>query len=215
MLNAIMYLNGVKYMAIKDRRQREKEDLRQEILDAARELFVAEGYENVSMRKIAEKIDYSPTTIYLYFKDKNELLHEVCEEAFSKLSDEIVRSQMQGQTPIEVLRFGMYAYVAFGLLNPHHYEVVFVTPKNSGNDTGYSFDASMGKKAFELLSASVANCMSAGDIRGGDVETISQTLWAGIHGVTSLLIAHEGFPFVERETLVSSVIDTMIAGLRT
>ncbi len=202
-------------MKIDERRQREKRSLRQEILDAARDLFVAEGYESVSMRKIADKIEYSPTTIYLYFKDKNELLHEVCEEAFTKLSDEIVRSQRLGQTPVEVLRLGMFAYVAFGLLNPHHYEIVFVTPKNTGNSAGYSFDASMGKAAFELLSASVANCMAAGDIRGGDVETLSQTLWAGIHGITSLLIAHEGFPFVDRETLVSSVIDTMIAGLRT
>jgi AcrR family transcriptional regulator len=202
-------------MAIKDRKQREKENLRQEILDAARELFLAEGYENVSMRKIADKIDYSPTTIYLYFKDKSELLHEVCEEAFTKLGDEIIRNQSLGQTPIEVLRLGMFAYVAFGLLNPHHYEVVFVTPKGTGHEADYSYNASMGKKAFELLSASVANCIAAGDIRGGDVETVSQTLWAGIHGVTSLLIAHEGFPFVDRETLVSSVIDTMIDGLRT
>ncbi len=202
-------------MTIRDRRQREKENLRQEILDAARDLFVAEGYENVSMRKVAEKIEYSPTTIYLYFKDKSELLHEVCEEAFTRLSDEIIRGQRLGKTPIEVLRLGMFAYVAFGLLNPHHYEVVFVTPRGTGHGSDYSYNASMGEKAFELLSASVASCMAAGDIRGGDVETVSQTLWAGIHGVTSLLIAHEDFPFVERETLVSSVIDTMIAGLRT
>ncbi|MBP6001905.1 MAG: TetR/AcrR family transcriptional regulator [Pyrinomonadaceae bacterium] len=202
-------------MTISERRRREKEDLRQEILDAARELFVAEGYENVSMRKVAKRIDYSPTTIYLYFKDKNELLHQVCEEAFTKLSEQIARSQLLGTTPIEVLRQGMFAYVAFGLINPHHYDVVFISPKRA-NSVGeeYSFDESMGRRAFELLSDSVAECMKAGAIRGSDVATVSQTLWAGIHGVTSLLITHDGFPFVDKETLVASVVDTLINGLR-
>lgn len=201
-------------MTISERRKREKETLRREILDAAREMFVAEGYDNVSMRKVAKRIDYSPTTIYLYFKDKSELLHQVCEEAFAKLTEQIVRSQSLGTTPIEVLRQGMFAYVAFGLINPHHYDVVFVSPRRVMHDSiDYSFDESMGKRAFELLSDSVAKCMEAGVIRKGDVATVSQTLWAGIHGVTSLLITHEGFPFVDKETLVASVVDTLISGL--
>lgn len=203
-------------MANRERRQKEKQNLRQEIIDAARELFVSEGYENVSMRKIADKIEYSPTTIYLHFKDKNHLLHEVCEEAFTKLSEQIIRSRQNGETPIERLRLGLFAYVAFGLLNPHHYEVVFVSPKNGGiNEDDHTFDASMGKGSFDLLVASVAECIAAEAIRNGDVDTIAQTLWAGVHGVTSLLIAHHGFPFVDHEALVESVIDTMIDGLRT
>ncbi len=72
----------------------------------------------------------------------------------------------------------------------------------------------MGRRAFELLSDSVAECMKAGAIRGSDVATVSQTLWAGIHGVTSLLITHDGFPFVDKETLVASVVDALINGLR-
>jgi len=69
-------------MGSKQRREREKEALRQDILDAARELFVEEGYDNVSMRRVAEKIEYSPTTIYLYFEDKASLLYAICEETF-------------------------------------------------------------------------------------------------------------------------------------
>ena len=68
-------------MGTKERRAREKEQLRRQILVAARELFVNEGYESVSMRKkFANKIEYSPTTIYLYFKDKADLLDSVCKE---------------------------------------------------------------------------------------------------------------------------------------
>ena len=76
-------------MGIKERREREKENLRRDILDVAREMFATEGYESVSMRKIADKIEYSATTIYLYFKDKNELLYQICEETFEQLGRQI------------------------------------------------------------------------------------------------------------------------------
>jgi hypothetical protein len=72
----------------------------------------------------------------------------------------------------------------------------------------------MGQRAFELMAISVVECIEAGVIRPGDVATMAQTLWAGIHGVTSLMITHEGFPFVDREVLTASVVDTLIAGMR-
>ncbi len=70
-------------MGVQERRARQKESVREEILDAARTLFVKEGYEHVSIRKIAEKIEYAPGTIYLYFRDKAEILERLCEETFS------------------------------------------------------------------------------------------------------------------------------------
>lgn len=203
-------------MSIKIRRQQEKENLRQEILDAARELFVAEGYESVSMRKIAERIGYSPTTIYLYFKDKSELLHEICESTFSKLSDQIEASWFGTSDPLERMRAGLLAYIRFGLDNPHHYDVVLISPKEKHlNNKAYTYENSMGKRAFELLVKSVVECLDAGVIRNADVALTAQTLWAGMHGVTSLLISHEGFPFVEKSRLAESIVDTMIRGIRS
>ncbi len=76
-------------MGIRERRAREKEDLKQEILDAARDLFIRDGYESVSMRKIADRIEYSPTTIYLYFRDKSELFDCLSEQAFGKLLEKL------------------------------------------------------------------------------------------------------------------------------
>jgi AcrR family transcriptional regulator len=72
-------------MGTAERKSRQKENTRQEILDAARDLFVNEGYENVSMRKIAEMVEYAPGTIYLHFKDKAEILDTLCEQTFQKL----------------------------------------------------------------------------------------------------------------------------------
>ena len=201
-------------MGIAERREREKESLRQEIIDAARDIFVSEGYDKLSMRKVAERIEYSPTTIYLYFEDKSALLREVCEEAFYKLGDAIRKAKKTGRTPLEVLRKGLVGYIEFGLAHPHHYEVAFISPKDKIFGEGdYEFEGSAGQQAFSLLSESVAECMASGDIRKGDVATTAQTIWAGIHGITSLLIMHEQFPFVERKKLINSVVDTTIRGL--
>ncbi|MBL8180583.1 MAG: TetR/AcrR family transcriptional regulator [Blastocatellia bacterium] len=202
-------------MAAQPRKQKDKEDLRRLILDTAGELFTSEGYENVSMRKIAERIDYSPTTIYLYFRDKEELLREVCENTFSRLADEILRSYDGATSPLERMRRGLLTYIRFGLANPHHYEVVFISSRvKFMGPNAYSFEGSMGQQAFELLAASVRECAISGDIRVDDIAVTAQTLWAGIHGVTSLLIVHGGFPFVDRDVLASSMVDTLIAGLR-
>lgn len=202
-------------MGISERRQKEKENLRQEILDAAREIFVAEGYESFSMRKVAERIEYSPTTIYLYFRDKTELLREVCEEAFTKLGDAVRDAKQTGGEPLDLLRKGLVAYIYFGLSHPHHYEVAFISPKEKVfKPDEYSYEGSAGQRAFEMLYGSVNECMDAGVIRSEDPAKIAQTLWAGIHGVTSLMIMHDKFPFVEKKSLIESVIETMISGLR-
>src|ERR1043166_7043643 len=104
-------------MGSKQRRAREKEDLREEILDAARSLFVKEGYENVSIRKIAEKIEYAPGTIYLYFRDKAEILARICEETFSKLLRRMDAIRQDTAAPLDKLRRGLRTYIQFGLEN--------------------------------------------------------------------------------------------------
>jgi AcrR family transcriptional regulator len=201
-------------MSVKQRRRREKENLRQLILDTAREMFAGEGYASVSMRKIADKIEYSPTTIYLHFKDKNDLLRQICDETFAKLGEKLGSIGKNRESNLEGLRAGLRAYVEFGLKHPKHYEVTFMLPLTEElGESEHEFAESLGQKAFDYLRGGVADCLASGEIEKGDVDLISQTLWAGIHGVTSLLIGHEGFPFVNKKKLVDSVIDTMLKGL--
>ena len=201
-------------MGVKERKLRQKKFLRQEILDAASELFVKEGYENVSMRRIAEKIEYSPTTIYLYFRDKAELLEEVCHETFSELSRHLTRIQDQSRDPLERLRRGLIAYVYFGLDNPHQYRASLMMPTPESLDKSkYVQPDSPGMQAFDFLRRCIFDCISAGKLRSQDAELISQTLWCGVHGATSLLITHQIFPWVGKEQVIESVADTMIAGV--
>jgi AcrR family transcriptional regulator len=199
-------------MSTSERRERHRASLRREILDAASQLFVEEGYNHVTMRRIAGRIEYSPTTIYLYFKDKSELLHAVCEETFSQLAVKLDRLQKTAATPQGYLREGLRTYVEFGLEHPNQYTVTFLRP-SPGTD-GREFEGSAGSRAFDLLRQGVRACAEHGDIQTPDIETTAQALWAAVHGITSLFITMKGFPFVSRKALVGHTIDTLIAGLR-
>jgi len=196
-------------MGVVERREREKQALRQEILTAARELFVKEGYENVSMRRIADKIEYSPTTIYLYFRDKEELVREMCQETFALLARKLNKIFSVDGDPVEKLREGLKAYIQFGLKHPNHYYTTFMRPNCGGGD----YEGSAGEGAFQKLVEGVAACVQAGRFREMDVLAISQSLWMMVHGITALLVTFgEGFPWVERERLIDLTVDNTLRG---
>lgn len=193
-------------MGVQERREREKQGIREEILEAARTLFVKEGYENVSIRKIAEKIEYSPGTIYLYFQDKADILAQISEETFARLERKLVAINQDATVePLDRLRRGLRAYIQFGLENPNHYVITFVQN---------SFQCSAGARCFGELLKGVGFAMEAGQIKEADVVEISQALWAGSHGVTALLITCPGFPFVEHGRLVEQMLDILMEGVR-
>ncbi len=198
---------------VKERRAREREQLRQEILDAARDLFIREGYESLSMRRIAEKIEYSPTTIYLYFKDKSDLLYNLCEETFARLVREFKGLEQESSDSVVCLRKGLRAYVEFGLKYPNHYRVTFMSPAEpEAKSDKYLNPNSMGMKAFGFLPRLVGEAVRQGKFRNVDVLITSQALWAAVHGVTSLLIAHRKFPWTDKGKVIDHLIDTLLAG---
>jgi AcrR family transcriptional regulator len=203
-------------MGTAERRAREKEELKQLILKAARQLFVREGYESVSMRKIADKIEYSPASIYTYFKDKDEILDCLCEETFAHLHAHklAVLQQMKGD-PLELLKKGMETYVRFGLEHPDHYIVTFIlkAPVHEHAAHGETRKVQAGQRCFGDMRNIVRRCMEEGKIKNADVEETSQALWAGIHGLTALLITQPRFPFVDRESLIKRMIEILVRGV--
>ena len=179
-------------MGVKERREREKSETRDKILDAARELFVTEGYEGVSMRKVAEKIEYSPTAIYVHFADKEELFRELCHEDYAQLA-KVFQSSMISTDPIERLTQIGAIYVDFGTRYPNHYKFMFMTP-HPGHELDEVDREMMGnpeQDAYAFLKWAVQQALEAGCFREEftDAELISQTLWASVHGVISLQIA--------------------------
>jgi AcrR family transcriptional regulator len=180
-------------VGVTERRERERHETRQLILDAARELFVLEGYESVSMRKIAEKIEYSPTAIYHHFRDKQALIEELCVHDFRALAAAFL-SIGRVEDPVERIRRIGQAYVAFGLENPSQYRFMFMTPgvDASGSEKSQEMRGNPEEDAYAFLRAAVTEAIAQGRFRSGyeDADLVSQIMWAGVHGVVSLHIAH-------------------------
>jgi AcrR family transcriptional regulator len=179
-------------MGVKERREREKSETRDKILDAARELFVTEGYDGVSMRRVAEKIEYSPTAIYVHFADKNELFHELCQQDYSRLA-EVFQSSAMSMDPVERLKQIGRTYIDFGVRYPNHYRFMFMTPHPAiePNEEECEKKGNPELDAYAFLKWAVQQAIDAGRLREElvDAELVSQTVWAAVHGVISLNIA--------------------------
>jgi len=179
-------------MGVKERREREKSETRDKILDAARELFITEGFEGVSMRKVAEKIEYSPTAIYVHFADKQELFRELCHQDYARLA-EVFQSSVISTDPIERLKQIGAIYIDFGTQYPNHYKFMFMTPHppHEPDEVDREMMGNPEMDAYAFLKWAVQQAIDAGCFREEltDAELISQTLWASVHGVISLHIA--------------------------
>jgi AcrR family transcriptional regulator len=199
-------------MGVNERKQREKEHLRQAILDAAGEMFLNEGYENVSIRKIARKIEYAPTTIYLYFKDKADLFQCLMNATYSKFIE--TQKEVMGVDPfsdlIESMRKGMRAYIEFGLNYPNYYRLIFMTDMTALGKNINIINDKLGNDSYNILRTLVAACIEQKLFKAVDLNLATQLIWSLNHGVTSLLINSPGFSWVDRETLINQSIEMAI-----
>ena len=189
-------------MGPKERREREREEIRTLILDAARELFASEGVDAVTMRRIADRIEYSPTAIYFHFRDKESLLAELCECDFRDFAHGFV-ALSQIADPLERLRAIGRAYVEFGLANPSHYRWMFMTPKPVNEKTDMSTKGNPEEDAYAFLKQIIGELLEQGRVREGltNVDLLAQTTWGAIHGIVSLEIAKNQDPWVDWASL--------------
>jgi AcrR family transcriptional regulator len=167
---------------------------------------------------VAERIDYSPTAIYLHFTDKQDLVFSLCDETFAKLVLELETLPQEFSDPLVRLRKGCERYIAFGLNHPDHYVPAFVLPPPEDLDPKRKQELmspeSNGLKALRCLRDCIADGVRARKLRKVDPDVAARAAWAAIHGITSLLITHETFPWGDRKTLVAATIDGVIEGLR-
>jgi AcrR family transcriptional regulator len=201
-------------MGIVERREREREEVRRKILEAARELFTTLGYERVTMRAIAEAIEYSPTTIYNHFEDKNTLVDALCEEDFARLLGSLARVPLP-EDPVERIRQLGHAYAQFGLENPNHYRYMFMTPFDQKAGQDHELSPS-GERAFGLLRDAVRDAVRAGRFTAVEPLAAAQVLWASLHGVVALLITYHPQKFPHGPAapdLVARVIENGLRGL--
>jgi AcrR family transcriptional regulator len=202
----------------RERREREREEVRTRILDAARDLFLAEGYDAVTMRRIADRIEYSPTAIYFHFRDKDALIRELCDTDFRTLAGQFTKISTITD-PVERLRRTGLAYFQFATNFPNHYRLMFMTPHPPMDPEAMSIaQGDPQEDAYAFLKHVVSACITAGRVRKEftDPELMSQTMWAGVHGVVSLQIAKCNDPWVDWrpiEKRVEAMIDVLLAGM--
>jgi AcrR family transcriptional regulator len=205
-------------MGVVERRERERQETRQLILDAARELFVAEGHEAVSMRKVAEKIEYSPTAIYHHFRDKQALIEELCLHDFRSLAAAFL-SIGRVEDPVERIRRIGAAYVDFALGHPSQYRFMFMTAGLAKAEQPPEVRGNPQEDAYAFLRHTVSEAIEAGRFRDRyrDPEMTSQMLWATMHGIVSLHIIHghedDWFTWRDARQTAAAMSQAMLDGM--
>jgi len=205
-------------MGAQERRAREKAEVRNRILAAARELFTREGYKAVTMRRIAEKVEYTPTALYFHFHNKEALLQELSDcdalalgREFSKLrkvSDPLERIQAMGE-----------GYIQFALAHPNQYRLLFMTPMPpQPPERSVILKGDPHQDAYALLLETTREAITAGLLRPGlqDAEQVAQILWSGVHGFVSLILTKRNDRWFDWRPAAPTgrlMIATLVAGL--
>jgi AcrR family transcriptional regulator len=201
-------------MGTKERRERERLETRDKILEAAREMFATQGIEATTMRAIAQRIEYTPTAIYHHFKDKDALIIELCHGDFRKLGRRFTQME-RIDDPVERLRGIGMAYVEFAIANPHHYQIMFMTRTPAHE---HPEEKNPEEDAYGFLLATVQEGIDAGRFlpEYQDAHELAQMTWSSVHGIISLQIAKCHDPWVDwrdLRTTAGRIIDALVRGI--
>jgi len=205
-------------MGIKERQGRDREAVGRAILDAARDLFVTEGYQNVSIRKIAERIEYSPAAIYGYFQSKDDIFFALAEEGFRLLGDpgdEPNLGHLKKLPPVDRVHANFWRLYEFSREQPQYFALMFVdrsVPRISREYERFAFAREMKAHIVEGIQA----CIDAGEFPASlDPVVATRTLMVGILGVAVMRLSERLAPGENADHLASDVLNVTLAGLRT
>jgi AcrR family transcriptional regulator len=192
---------------------------RGEILDAAKRLFLTDGFERATIRKIAAAVGVSSAALYLYFPDKDTILRAIAESTFETLLARLEASQRRADTDLERFRAGLEAYVAFGLAHPDEYRLTFLAKMMASSGPGRPAAACenvpAADRSFHILLGGIERLMQAGVFRAADPVLTAEAVWASLHGVTALLLDQCEHLESPPDALVETVIDMAVRGLST
>ena len=170
------------------------------------------------MRKIAERIEYSPTAIYFHFADKEALMRELCDADFATLAGQFQKIARVGD-PIERLRQIGRGYVAFAIDKPNHYRLMFMTPRPPmRSEESRLSKGNPQEDAYAFLRTTVEEAIASRRLRPeySDADAVAQMVWSGTHGVVSLHIAKcndDWVPWKDVRETAHELIEVTIRGL--
>ena len=202
-------------MGTKERQERDRTRIRQAILTAARELFITEGYRNVSMRKIADRIEYSPAAIYSYFPAKDDIFFALAEEGFRLLADQAQATAHGADDPLVRLRRGLWAFYEFSKSHPEYFELMFLdrsVPSLSQDFQRFEFFQQTTLRA----EADIAACIERGEFSKSLVPAAAlHVLWVGMLGAAAIGLTHRLAPGEDPDALAHDVLESLLAGFTT
>lgn len=185
---------------------------RAEILEAAERIFVAEGYEGATIRKIADEVGVSSTALYMHFQDKDGILLEICERTLRQLLVQNTEIAGKPLDPVNRVKMMLDAYMRWGLQHPNAYHLVYVAarPVSESLEEGV---ADLSAECYEIFSGVVREIAAAGRLRNGNADSASQSLWMACHGVVALLIGRPNFDWQDHDELLAITLDGLLHGL--
>jgi AcrR family transcriptional regulator len=202
-------------MGIRERQERERTAVRQAILGAARDLFVSEGYRNVSMRKIAERIEYSPAAIYSYFPSKDDIFFALAEEGFRLLSGFGMKAFEHSTDPYTRLRLGLWAFYEFSKVYPQYFELMFTdrsVPSLSQDFQRFEFV----HETTAAAEADIRACIERGQFSAKlDPAAALHVLWVGMLGAATIGLAQRLAPGEDADALARDLLESILAGFTT
>jgi AcrR family transcriptional regulator len=188
------------------RSERARESVREEITRAALQLFLDEGFERVSMRRIADAVGYTPGALYAYFRDKDEILFALHAFGFARLRAAIREVDAPELAPGERLyRFGE-RYLRFAFENPQLYQLMFITNR-VGQRIREDKRWEVGLDNYEHLRGAVRECMAAGLMPRADVEAATFAVWSEVHGIACAVIRGRTHSVIREKELPRVVRD--------
>lgn len=191
------------------------ESLRDEILDAAEQLLIETGSESqVSIRAVAQAVGVTAPSIYMHFVDKETLMMAVCEKQFADLDEAMTTAATQAEDPLHELHLRGRAYIDYGLSHPESYRLMFMC-RHDADDAEAVREQLERVSAFGDLVDAVERAIDGGMIQHDDPLLVALGLWISAHGITSLLIAHPMFPWLDTDTMIEHVLETSLAALVT
>ncbi|MEQ1572916.1 MAG: TetR/AcrR family transcriptional regulator [Vicinamibacterales bacterium] len=202
-------------MGIKERQERDRQVVRQAILAAARELFVNEGFRNVSMRKIAERIEYSPAAIYGYFPSKDDIFFALAEEGFRVLADSGAAATKRVTDPLGRLKEALWAFYTFSKQYPQYFELMFLDRSvPSLNQDFQRFEFFQATTA--RVEADIRACIDSGKFSVGlEPAAALHVLWVGILGAAAINHTGRLAPGEDADALAHDLLEALLAGFTT
>jgi len=196
-------------VGVSERRRKETEALRQRVLDVAEDIFVNEGIGRVTMRRIADRIEYAPTVLYRLFSNKNDLMDNLITRGYIGVRDQYQKVLKQkNQDPMEVLKGILQVYATYALNHPNHYRMWFDTGSLREEDRILTIShGRLEYVVFQTWLDRIAACQAVGLFSGEDPLEVFQVLWSRVHGLISLRIQHPTYIWMPVEQHLEAVLD--------